>query len=99
MFEDSTFESTRRIHTRSRRWMIATFAFNAADSAGADSHSTLLPGSADGQGHDMADHGAADSAGAANTCCQAGARPNGAIRDAGKHGYCASNHSYSHLGA
>jgi periplasmic protein TonB len=30
MFEDSTFESTRRIRTRSRRWMIATFAFNAA---------------------------------------------------------------------
>src|ERR1700734_703013 len=30
MFEDSTFESTRRIHTRSRRWMVATFAFNAA---------------------------------------------------------------------
>jgi periplasmic protein TonB len=30
MFEDSTFESTRRIHTRSRRWMIVTFLFNAA---------------------------------------------------------------------
>lgn len=30
MFEDSTFDSTKRIHTRSRRWMIATFAFNAA---------------------------------------------------------------------
>ena len=30
MFEDSTFESTGRLHTRSRRWMIATFAFNAA---------------------------------------------------------------------
>ena len=30
MFEDSTFESTRRFHTRSRRWMIVTFAFNAA---------------------------------------------------------------------
>jgi periplasmic protein TonB len=30
MFEDSTFESMRRIHTRSRVWMIATFAFNAA---------------------------------------------------------------------
>jgi protein TonB len=30
MFEDSTFESTGRIHTRSRGWMIATFAFNAA---------------------------------------------------------------------
>ena len=30
MFEDSTFESTRRIRTRSRRWMIATFVFNAA---------------------------------------------------------------------
>jgi periplasmic protein TonB len=28
MFEDSTFESTRRIRTRSRRWMIVTFAFN-----------------------------------------------------------------------
>ena len=25
MFEDSTFESTGSIHTRSRRWMIATF--------------------------------------------------------------------------
>lgn len=30
MFEDSTFESTGRIRTRSRGWMIATFAFNAA---------------------------------------------------------------------
>lgn len=30
MFEDSTFESTDRIHTRSRGWMIATFALNAA---------------------------------------------------------------------
>ena len=30
MFEDSTFESTGRIHTRSRGWMIATFAFNAS---------------------------------------------------------------------
>jgi periplasmic protein TonB len=28
MFEDSTFESAGRLHTRSRRWMIATFAFN-----------------------------------------------------------------------
>lgn len=28
MFEDATFESTGRIHTRSRRWMIATFLFN-----------------------------------------------------------------------
>jgi periplasmic protein TonB len=30
MFEDSTFESTGRIRTRSRRWMIATFAFNGS---------------------------------------------------------------------
>ena len=30
MFEDSTFESTGRIRTRSRGWMIATFLFNAA---------------------------------------------------------------------
>jgi periplasmic protein TonB len=30
MFEDSTFESTGRLRTRSRRWMIAAFAFNAA---------------------------------------------------------------------
>jgi len=30
MFEDSTFESAGRLHTRSRRWMIATFAFNTA---------------------------------------------------------------------
>lgn len=30
MFEDSTFESTGRIKTRSRRWMIATFALNGA---------------------------------------------------------------------
>jgi protein TonB len=28
MFEDSTFESTGKIKTRSRRWMIATFAIN-----------------------------------------------------------------------
>jgi protein TonB len=28
MFEDSTFESYGRIHTRSRAWMFATFAFN-----------------------------------------------------------------------
>lgn len=30
MFEDSTFESTGRIKTRSRRWMVATFALNGA---------------------------------------------------------------------
>lgn len=30
MFEDSTFESTGRIRTRSRGWMIATFFLNAA---------------------------------------------------------------------
>jgi periplasmic protein TonB len=30
MFEDSTFESAGKLRTRSRRWMIATFAFNAA---------------------------------------------------------------------
>lgn len=30
MFEDATFESTGRIHTRSRGWMVATFAFNSA---------------------------------------------------------------------
>lgn len=30
MFEDSTFESTGRIKTRSRRWMIVTLAFNGA---------------------------------------------------------------------
>ncbi len=29
MFEDSTFESTGSIHTRSRRWMVATFILNA----------------------------------------------------------------------
>jgi protein TonB len=30
MFEDSTFETMGRIHTRSRGWMIATFAFNSS---------------------------------------------------------------------
>lgn len=30
MFEDSTFESTGRIKTRSRRWMFATFSLNGA---------------------------------------------------------------------
>jgi periplasmic protein TonB len=30
MFEDSTFESTGRIRTRSRGWMIATFLFNGS---------------------------------------------------------------------
>jgi protein TonB len=30
MFEDSTFESNCRIHTRSRAWMIATCAFNGS---------------------------------------------------------------------
>ena len=30
MFEDSTFESTGRIKTRSRRWMLATFALNGS---------------------------------------------------------------------
>jgi protein TonB len=30
MFEDATFESTGRIRTRSRRWMIVTFALNGA---------------------------------------------------------------------
>jgi protein TonB len=29
MFEDSTFESNGRIRTRSRRWLLATFALNA----------------------------------------------------------------------
>jgi len=30
MFEDSTFETMGRIHTRSRIWMMATFAFNSS---------------------------------------------------------------------
>src|ERR1700691_146392 len=30
MFEDSTFESSGRIRTRSRSWMIAAFAFNGS---------------------------------------------------------------------
>jgi len=30
MFEDSTFESTGKIRTRSSRWMLATFALNAS---------------------------------------------------------------------
>ena len=30
MFEDSTFESTGKLRTRSRGWMIATFVFNAS---------------------------------------------------------------------
>ncbi|MGO9435436.1 MAG: energy transducer TonB [Terracidiphilus sp.] len=30
MFEDSTFESTGSIHTRSRSWMVATFLLNGA---------------------------------------------------------------------
>jgi hypothetical protein len=30
MFEDSTFDSAGRIHTRSRRWMIVAFTFNAS---------------------------------------------------------------------
>jgi protein TonB len=30
MFEDSTFESTGRIRTRSRGWMIASFTFNSS---------------------------------------------------------------------
>jgi protein TonB len=30
MFEDSTFESTGRIHTRSRGWMMAAFVFNGS---------------------------------------------------------------------
>src|SRR3984957_17956827 len=30
MFEDSTFETMGRIHTRSRSWMMATFAFNSS---------------------------------------------------------------------
>jgi protein TonB len=30
MFEDSTFESAGRIHTRSRRWMIAAFTLNSS---------------------------------------------------------------------
>jgi protein TonB len=30
MFEDAVFESTGSIHTRSRRWMMVTFAFNCA---------------------------------------------------------------------
>ena len=30
MFEDSTFESTGRIRTRSRAWMIAALAFNSS---------------------------------------------------------------------
>jgi protein TonB len=30
MFEDSTFESQGRIHTRSKRWMLAALAFNGS---------------------------------------------------------------------
>ena len=30
MFEDSTFESQGRIHTRSKRWMVAALAFNGS---------------------------------------------------------------------
>lgn len=30
MFEDSTFETMGRVHTRSRGWMMATFAFNSS---------------------------------------------------------------------
>ena len=30
MFEDSTFESQGRIHTRSKSWMVATLAFNGS---------------------------------------------------------------------
>jgi protein TonB len=30
MFEDSTFESQGRIHTRSKRWMLATLGFNGS---------------------------------------------------------------------
>lgn len=30
MFEDSTFESQGRIHTRSKRWMVAALAFNSS---------------------------------------------------------------------
>ncbi len=30
MFEDSTFESTGRIHTHSRGWMVAAFVFNGS---------------------------------------------------------------------
>ena len=30
MFEDSTFESTGRIRTRSRGWMMAAFLFNGS---------------------------------------------------------------------
>jgi len=30
MFEDSTFESTGRIRTRSRHWMLASFALNGS---------------------------------------------------------------------
>lgn len=30
MFEDSTFQSTGRIHTRSPRWMLATLALNGS---------------------------------------------------------------------
>jgi protein TonB len=30
MFEDSTFESAGKIRTRSRKWMLATFAFNGS---------------------------------------------------------------------
>jgi periplasmic protein TonB len=30
MFEDATFESTGKIRTRSRRWMLVTFALNAS---------------------------------------------------------------------
>ena len=30
MFEDSTFESNGKIRTRSRRWMLVTFALNAS---------------------------------------------------------------------
>ena len=46
MFEDSTFETMGRIHTRSRGWMMATFAFNSSHSAGARDHPDHSPGDA-----------------------------------------------------
>jgi len=33
MFEDSTFESNGKIRTRSRGWMLATFALNSSSIA------------------------------------------------------------------
>ena len=62
MFEDSTFESAGRIRTRSRRWMIAAFTFNASILLALILIPLICPEALPASVHVHADHRAAGAA-------------------------------------